>query len=412
MAIVKPFKALRPAPQYAGRVAALPYDVMNTSEARAMAGENGYSFLHVDKAEIDLPPDTGLYDEAVYAKAKQNLDKLVADGVLRQDAKPCFYLYRLTMGDCCQTGVVGCAAVRDYEHNIVKKHEQTRADKEADRVRHVDTLNAQTGPIFLAHRQSPVLEGLVAAWAGGHAPLADFVAEDGIGHAVWMIDDVAVMAEIEHCFAQMPALYIADGHHRCASAARVAAMRRAKNPAPTGDEAYEYTLSVLFPQGQLRILDYNRVVRDLNGLGKPDFMRRVAEAFEVEPAEQPARPRAGREYGMYLDGRWYYLRARGALPKADNPVQALDVALLQNTLLEPILGIQDPRTDKRIDFVGGIRGLGELQRRVDEGMAVAFALYPTAMEELMAVSDAGLLMPPKSTWFEPKLRSGLFIHLI
>lgn len=407
-----PFRALRPVPQYAEKVAALPYDVMDSDEARAMVQGNPYSFLHVDKAEIDLPTETGIYSDAVYAKARENLDRLVADGVLRQDRQPCFYLYRLTMDGRSQTGVVGCASVAEYEQGIVKKHEQTRADKEADRVRHVGTLNAQTGPIFLAHRPAPALEQVVEGWAAGHAPLADFTAEDGVGHTVWMVDDEMAIAEIQRAYAMIPALYIADGHHRCASAAKVAQLRRQEDAGHTGNEEYEFTLSVLFPANQLYIMDYNRVVQDLNGLDRQAFLERLSAVFTVEPVSGPAKLQARRQFGMYLGGQWYRLCARDGVAPVGDPVQSLDVAVLQNNVLEPVLGIQDPRTDKRIDFVGGIRGLEELQQRVDAGAAVAFALYPTSMEELMAVSDAGRMMPPKSTWFEPKLRSGLFIHLI
>lgn len=412
MAIVKPFRAVRPAAEYAAQVAALPYDVMDSAEAREMVKGKPYSFLHVDKAEIDLDESIDIYDEKVYQKAKENLNKLIVDGILQKDAENRFYIYRLTMNGRSQAGIVGCCSIDDYENGIIKKHEFTRADKEEDRIRHVDTLDANTGPIFLAHRPQAGVSQLTRQWMEDHTPQADFTAEDGVGHTVWVIDDESVIKQIEADFAAMDALYIADGHHRCASAAKVGAKRRAENPAYTGEEEFNRFLAVIFPSDALEIMDYNRVVKDLNGNGETEFLEKLGKDFEVEvwAGNAPCKPQEKHSFGMYMAGRWYCLKAKeGAADEAD-PVGRLDVSLLQNKVLAPILGIGDPRTDKRIDFIGGIRGLEELERRVNEGMAVAFAMYPTTMDDLMAIADAGLVMPPKSTWFEPKLRSGLFIH--
>lgn len=411
MAIFKAFRAVRPAADKAARVAALPYDVMNSDEAREMVKGNPYSFLHVDKAEIDLAPGVDLYSDAVYAKAKENLDKLLADGVCQKDDAPCFYIYRQTMGGRSQTGLVGCAGIDDYINNVIKKHELTRADKEQDRINHVDRCDANTGPIFLAYRKDAEVSGIVNDWQRAHAPVYDFTA-DGVGNTVWVIDDAGVNARITAAFARIPNLYIADGHHRCASAAKVGQMRRAARPGYTGEEEFNFFLCVAFPADELAIMDYNRVMKDLNGLTEAEFLAKIGEKFTVaEYAGQgPARPGKKHEFGMYLGKKWYTLSAKPGTFAASDPVASLDVSILQNNLIAPVLGITDPRTDKRIDFVGGIRGLGELERRAQSDMCLAFAMFPTSLDELMAIADAGKIMPPKSTWFEPKLLSGLFIH--
>lgn len=411
MTRVKPFRAVRPLEKYATRVAALPYDVMNSEEARALVKDEPFSFLHVDKAEIDLDPNIDIYDDAVYAKARENFLKLRSDGILKKDLADCYYIYRLTMNGRAQTGIVGCPSVDDYLGDRIKKHELTRADKEADRIRHVDSLDANTGPIFLTHRPDSALSGLAAEWASAHTPSFDFSADHGVQHEGWVIDDPAVVARITACFESIPALYIADGHHRCASAVRVAERRRADQPDYRGDEEFNYFLAVIFPSDQLEILDYNRVVADLNGLSEGEFLDQIrAAGFDAEKSDTPVRPDAKGGFGLCLQSGWYRLNAKASLRDADDPVKRLDVSILQNHLLSPILDIQDPRTSKRIDFVGGIRGLEALEKRLKEDMSAAFSLHPTSLEELMDIADAGMIMPPKSTWFEPKLLSGLFIH--
>jgi uncharacterized protein (DUF1015 family) len=413
MAIIKPFKGLRPKPELAEKVASPPYDVLNTEEARAMAKDNPYSFLHINKPEIDLPVGTNLYDDAVYAKGRENLERFIKEGVFIQDEKPCFYVYRQIMGDHQQIGLVAGASVEDYENNVIKKHELTRAEKEEDRVKHVDTLNAQTGPVFLTYKASEEVDRLMEKITQ-RPPVYDFTADDGIRHTFWVVDDENEIKQLQDLFARMDCLYVADGHHRSAAAMRVKQMRQKQNPHHTGEEEYNYFLTVIFPHNQMYIMDYNRVVKDLNGLSKEAFLEKVREKFEVEKLGTTAeKPRTKHEFVMYLDGEWYRLKARPGTFDPNDPVDQLDVSILMNNLLAPILGIGDPRKDKRIDFVGGIRGLEELKRRVDSGeMQVAFALYPTSIEDLMAIADAGKIMPPKSTWFEPKLRSGLIIHLL
>ena len=411
MAVFRPFRAVRPVPAHAADVAALPYDVMNSAEARAIAKDKPLSFLHVDKAEIDLDPAVDPYDAKVYAKARENLDKLETSGVCRQDETPCFYIYRQTMDGRSQTGLVGCAGIQDYLDGVIKKHEFTRADKEEDRVRHVDACDANTGPIFLACRRNAALQAALADWQQTHAPVYDFVAEDGVGHTVWVIDDPAVIASLEKTFAGVGALYIADGHHRCASAVRVGTSRRKENPAAKQDAEFNFFLAVVFPQDELAIMDYNRVIRDLAGLSETEFFQKLETVFTVEPAPvSPYRPQRRHQFGMLLGGNWYCLTAKDGTFDETDPVETLDVSILQNNCIAPIFGINDPRTDQRIDFVGGIRGLGELERRCKTDMRIAFSMFPTSLEELMAIADAGRVMPPKSTWFEPKLRSGLFIH--
>ena len=410
MAVFRAFSAVRPAAKYAGDVAALPYDVMNSEEAREMVAGKPLSFLHVDRAEVDLPENTGLYEEIVYQTAASNLRKLQEDGILIRDDNPCFYIYSLTMNGRTQTGLVGCASIDDYSRNVIKKHEFTRAEKEEDRVRHVDACDANTGPIFLTYRAQKAVSERISRWQTGHAPEYDFVSEDGIGHRVWVVDDSSECGRLTELFAKIPALYIADGHHRCASAVRVGKMRREAAGSFSGEEEFNYFLAAAFPDDELYIMDYNRVVKDLAGKSKEAFLAEIAEKAEVQEADSPVRPDRKGVFGLYLDHRWYRLTVRPELMSGREGVSALDVSVLQEEILGPILGIGDPRTDERISFVGGIRGLKELVRLVDEDGGCAFSMYPTSMKELMAIADAGDVMPPKSTWFEPKLRSGLFIH--
>ena len=411
MAQIRPFKAYRPCKGMEERIAALPYDVYNRAEACEVVKKNPESFLAIDRAETQFGEEVDTYADCVYEKADQMLREKILEGKFVQDPTPCFYLYELTMDGHSQTGVVGCASIDDYRNNVIKKHENTRADKEEDRIRHVDTCSMQTGPIFLAYRAKEDLKEKIRELKK-QAPVYDFVSEDGIGHRVWVIDNDSDVAMIEEAFGKIPAIYIADGHHRCASAVKVGLKRREQYPDYTGEEEFNYFLSVIFPDEELRILDYNRVVKDLNGMDAATFLTRIEEYFAVEKKGQsPYRPMEKGTFGMYLENEWYGLSAKEEI-KSEDAVEGLDVSLLQNDLLDPILGIMDPKTDKRIDFVGGIRGLGELERRVHTDMKVAFSMYPTSIAELFAVADAGRLMPPKSTWFEPKLRSGLFLHEI
>ena len=413
MSVVRPFKAVRPDPKLAEQVASLPYDVMSSREARELAAGNPYSFLHISKAEIDLDPAVDRYHEKVYEKARENLMGMVAEGIFFQEEKPCLYIYKQVMEGRAQVGIVGCASVDDYRNHIIKQHELTRADKEQDRFRHVDYCDANTGPIFLTYRRQSTVDALVQHVMKSKSPVYDFVSEDGIGHTVWVIDRDAVIEEICQLFEGVENLYIADGHHRSASAVGVGLKRREQNPGWKGDEEFNFFLSVLFPHDQLRIMAYNRVVKDLNGYTQAEFLDAVKETFHVEEYRgigglQPAKKHT---FGMYLTGKWYLLTAREGSFEDTDPVARLDVSILQDTLLAPILGIRDPCRDSRIGFVGGIRGLQCLADRVDSGeMQVAFSMYPTTMEDLMDIADAGAIMPPKSTWFEPKLRSGLFIH--
>lgn len=409
MAVIRQFKAIRPTPEMAEKVAALPYDVVNSEEAAEMVIGNPYSFLHVDKAEIDLPAGTDIYSPEVYEKAKSNLEKMITDGVLVQDEKPMLYVYELTMDGRSQTGLVACTSIDEYMQGIIKKHELTREDKEQDRIRHVDICNANTGPIFLAYRTVDEISEIVDN-VKKNAPVYDFTAEDGIIHRAWIIDNEETINRLVKLFKDVPNLYIADGHHRNASAAKVGLKRRNENPNYTGDEEFNYYLAVIFPSDQLKILDYNRVVKDLNGLSEEEFIKKLSEKFDIAETEGRAKPDKAYDFGMYMDGKWYMLTAKDEI-KSKDAVKGLDVSILQDNVLIPILGIGDIRTDKRIDFVGGIRGLGELEKRVDSGeMKVAFAMYPTSIEQLMTIADENKIMPPKSTWFEPKLRSGLFIH--
>lgn len=409
MAVVKPFICIRPVKEHAAEVAALPYDVYNRKEACAAVKGNPLSFLNIDRAETQFSDDVDTYADCVYEKARELLDSQIADGIYVTDAGDHYYLYELTMDGRSQTGIVACCSIDDYVNGVIKKHENTREEKELDRIRHVDTVNAQTGPIFLAYRQNIALKEIVAEEKTKPA-LYDFVSDDGIRHRVWRIDGADRTDAIEAAFAAIPSTYIADGHHRAASAVKVGLKRRTKHPGYTGEEPFNYFLSVLFPDEELMILPYNRVVRDLNGMSTEQFFEKLKEKFELEEiGKEPYAPVQKGTFGMYLDGIWYALKILPQYRSAD-PVKGLDVSILQDHLLAPVLGIGDPRTDQRIDFIGGIRGLKELERRVGEDMEVAFSIYPTSIEELLSVADAGLLMPPKSTWFEPKLRSGLFIH--
>jgi uncharacterized protein (DUF1015 family) len=403
---INPFRAIRPRPELAAAVASVPYDVVNRAEAAALAEGNPHSFLHVGRSDIDLPADTDPHDPRIYAAARAALDRLLAEGTLVRDRAPALFLYRLTMDGRAQTGVVGCVHVDDYEHDLIRKHEKTRKDKEDDRTRHVLTLNAHAEPVFLTYRTVPAVDRLVAAAMGGPT-LYDFTAPDGVWHTVWRIADVKPWIE---AFGSIPLAYVADGHHRSASAWRAGQERRAANRSHTGAEEYNWFLAVLFPRDQLKILPYNRLVRDLNGLTPAAFRERLASLGRIEPVADPIPPAPG-VFNLYFDGHWERLTIDAQRINHDDPIRSLDVSLLQELILAPILGITDPRTDRRVDFVGGIRGTAELERRVKSGeMALAISLFPTTVDQLLAVADAGAIMPPKSTWFEPKLRSGLFVH--
>ena len=405
MPLIQPFRALRPAPARAAQILAPPYDVLSSAEARERAAGKPRSFLHVSKPEIDLDPAIDPYDPAVYAKAAENFRRMIADGVLIRDASPFYYVYRLTWQGHTQTGIAAIASLADYASNRIRKHELTTPVKEGDRVRQIEAIDAQTGPVMHAYPPAPQIDSLIARAADG-SPLIDVTADDGVGHQLWIVDDPTTIATITRAFDALPALYICDGHHRSAAAARVAAARGAAKPAS------QYFLSVIFPQHEMTILDYNRVVRDLSRMSPADFIDALGKAFTVAPSGAEVRPAAAGEFGMYLGGRWYRLSIRPDLIPAD-PIGRLPISLLSRNIIEPLLGIVDQRKDKRIDFIGGGRGLGELARRVGSGeMAVAFALYPTQMDDLIAVADAGGIMPPKSTWFEPKLADGMVSHVL
>ena len=410
MAEIRAFRGIRPAAGKEADIAALPYDVYNREEARKAVEGKPLTFLRIDRAETQLSEETDIYAPEVYQKAKELLWGMVENGDFVQDDKPCYYLYELTMNGRSQTGIVACASIDDYLNGMIKKHENTRREKEEDRVRHVDICDAQTGPIFLAYRNQENLKKIVADVKTG-AALFDFTSEDGIRHRGWKIADTEKISAIYEAFHQMNALYIADGHHRAASAVRVGVKRREEHPGYTGEEEFNYFLSVIFPDDELMIMDYNRVVRDLNGLTPEEFLSGIKKVFDVEMLDKAEHPKRKGQVTLFLEDKWYLLTLKPEYGNCD-PVKGLDVSILQKQILEPVLGIQDPKTDKRIDFVGGIRGLSELERRVHTDMKVAFAMYPTSIGELFAVADAGLLMPPKSTWFEPKLRSGLFIHAL
>lgn len=408
MAVIRPFECVRPAEKVADRVAALPYDVYDSKEARAEVEREPLSFLKIDRAETQFDESVDMYSEQVYKKAHDMLLEAIDDGTFITDKDKAYYVYELTMDGRTQTGIVACASIDDYLNNVIKKHENTRADKELDRINHVDTCSAQTGPIFLAYRANAVISAEVAK-AKQEKPVYSFTAVDGIRHQVWKISSKESVEAIGNAFAGINQIYIADGHHRAASAVKVGLRRREANPGYTGKEEFNYFLSVLFPDEELMIMPYNRVVKDLNGLSEEEFMAKIKDKFTVSESSTQVAPSKKGEFGMYLGKKWYTLTAKEEILSSD-PVDGLDVAVLQNNVLEPLLGIHDPKIDKRIDFVGGIRGLGELERRCDEDCVLAFSMYATSIGELFAVADAGLLMPPKSTWFEPKLRSGLFIH--
>lgn len=423
MVTVKPFQCVRPAVGMAEKIAALPYDVYNREEAKEVVKRNPQSFLAIDRAETQFGDEVDTYDPCVYEKAASMLREWIQKGAFIKDEQECYYIYALTMNGRTQSGIVGCASIDDYENGIIKKHENTRADKELDRIHHVDICSAQTGPIFLAYRNNEQMRKVTGEvlQEQKEQPLYDFCAEDGIRHTVYRIADPKQIEQIRSGFAAMEAVYIADGHHRAASAVKVGQKRRAEHPGYDGTEEFNYFLSVLFPDDELMIMDYNRVVKDLNGMTEEEFLHKMQELFDVsevkgtmgklDPAANYISPVQKGQFSMYLDKKWYRCQMRPQdIP--DDPVEGLDVSVLQNCLLDPVLGIKDPKTDKRIDFVGGIRGMAELERRCNTDCKVAFAMYPTAIAELFAVADAGRLMPPKSTWFEPKLRSGLFIHEI
>ena len=411
MAQIRPFFCIRPCREKAARIAALPYDVYSRAEAKQVTAQNPDSFLNIDRPETQFADDADMYDDKVYQKAREMLWKQVEDRTFLKEEKLCYYIYELTMDKRTQTGIVACASIDDYENQVIKKHENTRQEKEADSIRHVDTCNAQTGPIFLAYRADQWIRTVVQE-AKKQEPLYDFVAEDGVRHRVFRIFADEQIREIQQAFAKMESIYIADGHHRAASAVKVGQMRKKAHPGCTGEEEFCFFLSVLFPDDELMIMDYNRVVKDLGGLSPAQFLDKAGSIFDLKKVSgNERRPKKKGDFSMYLDGSWYMCSVRAEDLSAD-PVKSLDVSLLQDLLLEPVLGIHDPKTDQRIDFIGGIRGLDELERRVETDCAVAFAMYPTDISELFAVADAGLLMPPKSTWFEPKLRSGLFIHAL
>ncbi len=412
MAIVRPFKGVRPKEDLVEKVASLPYDVMNREEAAAMAEGNPHSFLHVVRSEMDVPAEMSQYDEEVYKTARKNLDQLQADGILVQDEAPKYYIYRQLMNGRVQTGLVGCTSIDEYMNETIKKHEFTRPQKEQDRINNFDYCDANTAPIFLTYRKNDEINTIVNDWIKFHMPVYNFVSEDEITHIVWSIDDVAIIERIQGLFNTIDYLYIADGHHRSASSVKVGMKRREEFPNYTGDEEFNFFMSVIFPDEDLFIMDYNRVVMDLNGNTSEEFMAKVSEKFDVVEAEgtEPYRPMAKKTFGMFLDSKWFVLTAKAGNWNEEDPVGRLDASILQDNLLAPILGIDNPRTNNRIDFVGGIRGLKELEERCAKDMVVAFSMYPTTMEDLIGVADAGEVMPPKSTWFEPKLRSGLFTH--
>lgn len=412
MSLIRPFRGLRPAPNRADEVVAPPYDVLNTQEARQRAAGRPWSFLHISKPQIDLPEGTDPYDPQVYSQAQKNFKRMLDESILIRDARPCYYAYRLIMGDHVQLGLVATASVADYDSNRIRKHEFTRPVKEDDRVRQIEAVNAQTGPVLLVYPQASRIDEMLESCAAP-PPDIDVSIDDGVRHSLWVISDERVVDSLSNAFEGMHALYIADGHHRSAAASRVCASRRTCDGKNESEQSYDYFLAVIFPHHQMKILDYNRVIKDLGGLSPDEMFARVGESFLIEPSDTPVRPRRPAEFGMYLEGRWYLLILRENLIPRNDPVARLDVSLLASHLIEPILNVHDPRRDDRIDFIGGIRGLQELERRVDSGeMSVAFSLYPTRMEDLMTVADDNRIMPPKSTWFEPKLVDGLVSHVL
>lgn len=416
MKLIKPFRGLRPTPTLAAKVASHPYDVLNRQEAYELAKGNPYSFLHINKPEVDVDENVDIHDQSVYDMGRKNLDRFMREGTLQQDSEEMFYVYKQVMGTHEQVGLVAVASVDAYEQNHIKKHEFTRPDKEDDRVFHMDALNAQVGPVFLVYKADGEVDKLIEQ-VTVTTPEYDFEAEDGTHHTFWVVEDVAIAAAIETAFDSISTLYVADGHHRSAAAARVRQLHQKRNPGHSGNESYNFFLVVLFPDDQIQILDYNRVVKDLRGSSTTEFLARLETDFDIEPVDlKQAKPDKARKFGFYTDGQWYKLLANASLLAGiDNkyPVQSLDISILQDSIFTPLLGIEDQRTDTRVDFVGGIRGLQELQKRVDSGLwQAAFALYPTPIESLMAIADAHEVMPPKSTWFEPKLKSGLIVHML
>jgi uncharacterized protein (DUF1015 family) len=418
MITVRPFRALRPVPEKASQVAAPPYDVLDSEEARKKAAGNPISFLHVSKPEIDMPPDTDIYKEAVYAKGMENLQRFIKQGVFILDESPCFYIYHLKMGNHEQTGLMAVTSTEEYEQNRIKKHEHTKPDKETDRMRHILETRAHCGPVLLMYKAQKDIDALIAEGIQKSRPVYDIVGDYEIRHILYRIQDPGWISSMENAFKKINALYVADGHHRSAAAARAAKQLRSQNADHRGTEPYNFFLSVIFPDNQMKILDYNRVIQDLNRLSRDEFIKKISKKFSVtvhKPAkknpESGCHPQEEHTFGMYLEGQWFLLKAKPEVTRSDDPVERLDVSILQNHLLSPVLGIGDPRTDKRIHFVGGIRGLGELERLVNSGeYRVAFSMFPTGIGQIMDVADAGKVMPPKSTWFEPKLRSGLVIH--
>lgn len=412
MAVVRPFKGIIPKQELAAKVASLPYDVMNREEAKEMAKGNPYSFLHIGRSEIDLPDSVGVYEEIVYKTARENLDRFISDGILQTEENAIFYIYRQIMNGRVQTGIVGCNSIDDYMDDTIKKHEFTRPAKEVDRINNFDYCDANTEPIFLTYRKNDEINQIVNDWIKFHMPLYNFTTEDEITHIFWKLDDLKLVERIAEIFDGIDYLYIADGHHRSASSVKVGLKRREENPSYDGTEEFNFFMSVIFPDEDLFIMDYNRVVKDLNGYSKDDYLKVISEKFDVEKmgTQEPFKPMQRATFGMFLDGEWYKISAHKGTYDENDPVDRLDVSILQKNLLDPVLGIKDPRTDERIDFVGGIRGLKELERRVAEGWTVAFSMYPTTMDDLIDIANAGEVMPPKSTWFEPKLRSGLFVH--
>ena len=412
MTTLKAFKGLRPPKEIAKELASRPYDVLNSNEAKTEAKGNDYSLLHIIKPEIDLPEGTNLYSQEVYNKAKENLETFKSKGWLKEDESDKLYIYAQTMWGKTQYGIVGCASVDDYMNNVIKKHELTRPDKEEDRMKHVRITNANMEPVFFSYPANKNLDSMVMNFAKSHEPEYNFTADDGVGHHFWVISDDEIISNIIGFFKEMPAVYVADGHHRTAAAALVGNEKRKANPNHTGNEEYNFFLAVHFPDDQLTIIDYNRVIKDLNGLSEEELIEKLKEGFDVkEMGRDEFKPSELHEFSMYIGGRWYKLTAKESTYNNNDPIDVLDVTILTNQVLNPLLGIEDLRTSKRIDFIGGIRGLGELKKRVDSGeMKVAFALYPVSMKQLIDIADNGLIMPPKTTWFEPKLRSGLVIH--
>ena len=409
MAIIRAFKAFRPTADLASKIAALPYEVMNSEEAREMVKDNEYSFLHVDRAEVNLPNDTNIYDKVVYEKARDVLDKMIQDGLYVQENKPCMYIYRQTMNGKSQTGLVICAAIDDYINDKIKKHEHTRKDKEVDRINHVDYCDANTGPIFLTYRNQAEISKIMDKWIQNE-PLYDFISEDGNGHTVWIINNDSDIERLTTLFKNVDSLYIADGHHRAKSAVEVGLKRRKENPGYTGEEEFNYFLAIVYPDNQLEVLDYNRTVKDLNGLNEDEFLSAIEKNFKIKVSKEAVKPKRRHTFGMYMNNTWYELEAKDGTFNEEDPMERLDVSILQNNLLSPILGVDDPTKSDRIEFIGGIRGINELEKRANKDMKVSFSMFATTTDDIMSIADGGMIMPPKSTWFEPKPRSGLFIH--